>query len=186
VFLSHQNLSITSNYENTHGGGAVDTHGGGAVDTPFSKWTKVSHLTFGGMHLTISDLGEPTNGKGGHLAELMPRIEELEKNFKRFTTKLLNFYGPYVVPEMLNPLLAALVTHTKNCTGKYPPPPTPTPGHGVIPTHGKIGPEATALTASALLLLLGVFGYLSRKGYEERGGADDTRGLGEGELVPSV
>jgi hypothetical protein len=167
------NLSIAANYDSTHGTGTANS--------PFSKWTQVSHLTFGDLRLSISDSGQPMGGKGSRLDQLMPRIAELEENFKRFTTKLLNFYGPYVVPQMLNPVLGALVTHTKNCTGRYPPPPTPAPRHKGIPTHGKIGPAATAGTSAALLVLLTVFAYVSRKEYVRRGGADDI-GLHEGLL----
>jgi hypothetical protein len=171
---SIKNLSLVSDYENTN-------------LSPLSKWTKKNHLDFATFGLTISDVGQPSDSKGRHMVELMPRIAKLEKALGKYTNKLLGYYGPYMVPRLLNPVLEKLVVHTQNCTGKFPPAPPPTPkkpqSSGSSDGHG--GLDRTFAAGFGLVFLFSACSFFWRKEYTTRKWSDSD-GLNEGLLSEST
>jgi uncharacterized paraquat-inducible protein A len=166
---SINNLSFVSNYEDTN-----------TVNLPLSKWTKTNHLDFASVGLSISDTGQPGKGKGRHLAELMPHIEKLEKVFTKFTNKLLNYYGPYIIPQLLNPLLERMVQRAQNCTGKFPPASADSAASAAYAwSHGADGSSArTVEVGVGLLTMIAAIGFFSHKSYKKRC-SGDVEGLNE-------
>jgi hypothetical protein len=161
---SIKNMSFVSNYYNTN-----------TPNQPLSKWTKTNHLDFASVGISISDTGQPGAGKGHHLVELMPHIEKLEQLFTKFSNKLLDYYGPYMIPLLINPLLQSLVQHTQNCTGKFPPA-SPAALESSLDsawTHGAIGSTIRTIEVGVgLLLVVLAIGFFSYRSYKRQCGGD--------------